>query len=58
MTDIICDPKTGYAIEKGWEISRQFMKEIEEELKAEFPPNLLLISSELKKKFIDWASKN
>jgi hypothetical protein len=58
MTDLICDPKTGYAIEKGWEISRQFMKEIEEELGKELPLNLLLVSSELAKKWIDWASKN
>ncbi len=47
-------------IEDNWRLSRKFMHEIEEELdcKGKLPVNLLLASSNLRDKWIEYSEMN
>ena len=51
---------TGWVIEEGWRISRQFMQEIVEELNLQdkLPINLLLASRNLALKWLEFARRN
>lgn len=56
----ICDFWTEWILEKGWELSCKFMREIENELnlQGQLPVSILLASTNLIQKWLDFARKN
>jgi len=60
MKEPICDVITDYVIEEGWALSRRFMLEIERELecKGKLPVDILLASTNLAIKWLNFALRN
>ena len=56
----IIDSLTEWVIEEGWQISREFMLQIEHELECQgkIPINLLLASQNLAIKWLNFATRN
>ena len=60
MVNKIQDAITEMIIEDNWRLSRKFMQEIEHEFenKGKIPINVLLASTNLQKKWIEYANSN